>query len=225
MKPGVIALFVGAAVVGGYVYYTNMEASKAAVDQEAGVPAEDMTGQDSSAVETNVLEQAVEVVEDAAEAVVEATSDAVETVGEAAVEAVEATTEMSSEAAEAATTVTTEVNEVVEGVADTPTEVTEGAAEVSEQPDTAMPSASDATGEATSEAVEAAESVAATVMAGNPVLFTADGFDLDKVVDLISGSSLDEATKLALATAVTQAKDNPELLNAALGQVKSALGL
>jgi len=56
-------------------------------------------------------------------------------------------------------------------------------------------------------------------------LLTADGFDLDQVVELISGSSLADTQKLMLTTAVKQAKDNPELLTVALDQVKTALGL
>ena len=210
MKPGVIALAVGVAAVGGYVYYSNMEATKAAVDQEAAM--------------------AAEVVEDAAETAVEAASDAVDNVSEAASEAVEAAGEVASEAADVATEVATDVEtgveEAVDAVTDTITEVTESGAEVADQADAAATdAATDAASDAVSEAAEATENVAATAMEAAAGLLTADGFDLDNVVDLISGSSLDETKKLALTTAVTQAKDNPELLNAVLGQVKSALGL
>jgi hypothetical protein len=72
-------------------------------------------------------------------------------------------------------------------------------------------------------ATEAAvESVADASVAD---LLTTDGFDLDKVTDLISGSDLDTLKKTALTEGVKAAMNNPELLQAALDQVKSALGM
>ena len=56
-------------------------------------------------------------------------------------------------------------------------------------------------------------------------LLTVDGFDLDKVNDMIDGSDLGTVQKRLLTTALDKAKDNPELLEQALEQIKKALGL
>ena len=56
-------------------------------------------------------------------------------------------------------------------------------------------------------------------------LLTTDGFDFDKIKGLIDGSDLDGLKKTLLVGALDQAKNNPDLLKAALDQVKSALGL
>jgi hypothetical protein len=50
-------------------------------------------------------------------------------------------------------------------------------------------------------------------------------FNADAVTSLIDGSSLDDATKTALKTAVDAAKANPALVASTLAQVKAALGM
>ena len=79
--------------------------------------------------------------------------------------------------------------------------------------------------EGATEAVsESAAAVVDLAKAALPEALTADGFDLDKVVELIDTSALDPLKKTMLISAVTQASENPELLQAALDQVKGALG-
>ncbi len=75
----------------------------------------------------------------------------------------------------------------------------------------------------TGAAVETQEAVAETTTASD--LLTTEGFDFDKVKGLIDGSDLDGLKKTLLVGALDQAKNNPDLLKAALDQVKSALGL
>jgi hypothetical protein len=52
-----------------------------------------------------------------------------------------------------------------------------------------------------------------------------DGFDFDKVVEMINGSELGAVQKTMLSTALTNAKDNPEVLSGVLKQIKAAMGL
>ena len=75
----------------------------------------------------------------------------------------------------------------------------------------------------TGAAVETQKAVAETTTV--PDLLTTEGFDFDKVKGLIDGSDLDGLKKILLVGALDQAKNNPDLLKAALDQVKSALGL
>ena len=50
-------------------------------------------------------------------------------------------------------------------------------------------------------------------------------FNADSVVALIDGSSLDDATKTTLKTAVEAARANPALVAETIAQVKTALGM
>lgn len=56
-------------------------------------------------------------------------------------------------------------------------------------------------------------------------LLTADAFDADKISEMIASSTLGDAEKAALTTAVTAAKDNPALVAGVIDQIKTALGL
>ena len=81
---------------------------------------------------------------------------------------------------------------------------------------------------ATAEAAEATETVAAATeeaAGGMADLLTPEGFNLDKVGEMIDGSELGALKKTALKTALDGAKDNPELLNGVLEQIKTALGM
>lgn len=75
------------------------------------------------------------------------------------------------------------------------------------------------------EATEAASKAVSDATAGVADFLTPGGFDQTKVVALINESSLPAARKIILKSAVDQAKSNPALLQAALAQVKTALGL
>ena len=55
-------------------------------------------------------------------------------------------------------------------------------------------------------------------------LLSTDGFDADKVMELIAGSDLSEMQKTTITTALTAAKDNPELLQSVLDQLKGMMG-
>jgi hypothetical protein len=262
MKPAVIALGIGAAALGGYVYFTYLETPSVAVDQAVATPVVDTSVvQDAAAAVEDATETAVEAASEAVETAVETASDAVdataEAVGEtveaavdetqeAATQAVEAATEAAGAVADSVTETATDAVETAtdavetatdavtgtvagaadEAVTDVATEATESAtdvgAAVAEQTDAVTSSAAEVASEAATDVVDGAATTAMDAAAG---LLTADGFDLDQVVDLISGSSLADSQKMVLSTAVTQAKDNPALLGVALDQVKSALGL
>jgi polyisoprenoid-binding protein YceI len=85
-----------------------------------------------------------------------------------------------------------------------------------------------ATTEAVTEGAEAAtEAVtegAAAVTDAAAALDPAN-FNADSVVALIDGSSLDDATKTTLKTAVEAARSNPALVADTIAQVKTALGM
>ena len=77
----------------------------------------------------------------------------------------------------------------------------------------------------------AAEEAAATAAAeeaaaetGMADLLTADGFDADKVIEMISNSDLSAVQQTVLSGAVNAIKDNPALLEATLTRLKEALG-
>jgi hypothetical protein len=48
---------------------------------------------------------------------------------------------------------------------------------------------------------------------------------MEKVLGMVDGSDLGAGQKMLLKTGIEQAKDNPELLKAALEKVKEALGM
>ena len=66
------------------------------------------------------------------------------------------------------------------------------------------------------------ELVDATGMAD---LLTVDGFDYDKVVEMVENSELGTLQKTTLKAGLEQARDNPELLQGLLDRVKEAMGL
>ena len=70
-------------------------------------------------------------------------------------------------------------------------------------------------------AAAAEEAAAETGMAD---LLTADGFDADKVIEMISNSDLSAVQQTVLSGAVNAIKDNPALLEATLTRLKEALG-
>jgi hypothetical protein len=74
--------------------------------------------------------------------------------------------------------------------------------------------------EAAAAAAAAAEAATAATAALDPANFNADS-----VVALIDGSSLDDAMKTTLKTAVEAAKANPALVADTIAQVKTALGM
>ena len=80
---------------------------------------------------------------------------------------------------------------------------------------------------ATAAAEEAAATAAteeAAAETGMADLLTADGFDADKVIEMISNSDLSAVQQTVLSGAVNAIKDNPALLEATLTRLKEALG-
>ncbi|MEP5153347.1 MAG: hypothetical protein ABJQ89_10055, partial [Planktotalea sp.] len=78
---------------------------------------------------------------------------------------------------------------------------------------------------ATDTAVDAATDAASDATGGIADLLTTDGFNLDKVSEMIDGSEIGALKKTALKTALSSAQENPELLQGVLDQIKSAMGL
>ncbi len=72
---------------------------------------------------------------------------------------------------------------------------------------------------------EATQAASEAVNAADLSALTLDGFNLDTVSGLIDEAPLSELQKTTLKTAIDQAQFNPALLDAALDQVRGALGL
>lgn len=176
---------------------TLEEAATAVVEQ----------GQNAMGAARDAVDAAVD---EAADAVSETAQDTVDAVTDAASGALDRATGAAAGTAEEATQA---ANEAVEGAAETAGDVVGNIADtVAEGVDTSV--------EALTETVDQATA------ASNPQsLLTTEGFDFDKVVEMIKGSKLDALKKATLISALTQAQDKPELLQPALDQVKSALGL
>ena len=60
-------------------------------------------------------------------------------------------------------------------------------------------------------------------MAGE--LLTVDGFDADRVIELVEGADIPDLQKTTLTTAINSARDNPELLQPVLDRVKQVMGI
>ncbi|MGR3635240.1 MAG: hypothetical protein ACU0BK_04860 [Shimia sp.] len=161
---------------------------------------------------TEEVEEAVETATDLAEEAADAVSDAVESATDAATEAVEGATEA----------VTDAVDEAVEGASDAADAVTDAATEATEA---ATETATEATEAATETVAEEAGEAATEVTGSMLDLLSPEGFDFDKVTEMVDGSELDVMKKTALKAALENAKDNPELLTQVLDQIKGALGL
>lgn len=56
-------------------------------------------------------------------------------------------------------------------------------------------------------------------------LLSVDGFDLDKVTEMVEGSELGAVQKTLLTKGLKSAQDNPELLKAALDKIREALNM
>ena len=78
----------------------------------------------------------------------------------------------------------------------------------------------------TAEAVtDIAAATAEAASGGMADLLSVDGFDLDKVSEMIDSSEIGAFQKTALKTALEKAKDNPEVLQTVLDKIKEAAGL
>lgn len=134
--------------------------------------------------------------------------------------------------AEEAETIKEAVEEAAEALKDQAETAVETAKEDMEKAVTdAMETATDAVKDLSDSATDMADAAKDTTApeAGETMsaadLLSPENFNMSKVAELIKGSDLDGLQQLALTKAVEAAQDNPELLKAALDQVKSALGL
>ena len=128
--------------------------------------------------------------------------------------AAEAATDMADEATAAAEEAAAAAVDEVEAAAAAATEAATAAAEVEAV-------ATDVTDEATAAAAEAA----AAAPEGMAALLTPEGFDADKVAEMINGSELSAVQKTVLTGAVSAVKENPALLEATLARIKEAMGM
>jgi hypothetical protein len=104
----------------------------------------------------------------------------------------------------------------------------EEAAKVAEEAAAAAQKAADEAAAAAAATTEAAtDAAAATTEAATDAAAALDpaNFNADAVLGLIDGSSLDDAMKATLKTAVEAAKANPALVADTIAQVKTALGM
>jgi hypothetical protein len=104
----------------------------------------------------------------------------------------------------------------------------EAAAKAAEDAAAAAQAAADeaaAAGAATTEAATEAVEGAADAMTDAMTALDPANFNADSVVALIDGSTLDDATKTTLKTAVEAARANPALVADTIAQVKTALGM
>ncbi|MCX7287942.1 MAG: hypothetical protein NTW20_10390 [Rhodobacterales bacterium] len=85
--------------------------------------------------------------------------------------------------------------------------------------------AAEAAAAATAAAEAAAAEAAAAATAAATAALDPAAFNADSVVALIDGSSLDDAMKTTLKTAVEAARANPALVADTIAQVKTALGM
>ena len=209
MRNLILAIVAAVVAVGGYLWYTGQSPQDAVSEagEAIGAPA--------------ALDSAAEAVGAAAEAAGDAAEGAVEAVGEAAEAAAEAATEAAEEVTDAVAETAEAVGEAAEAATDAVADTAEAAA------DTAAEAATDTAAEATETATDTAAEAAATATEDLDVtqLLTVDGFDFDKVVELIDGSEMNMIAKTAAKTALEQARNNPDLLKGSLDGLREQLGL
>lgn len=198
MRNLVWVIIAAAIVMGGYMLATGRTLTDIATGTPQEQPASPQTDAvDEAATPTQTVEETAQEVEDTAENVVDAVTQA----GEDAVEAAEQAVD---EAAQA-------ITDTAQDAVDTATQAVEDAAAV----------ADDAATGVTETVTETVEQVATDL----EQLLTVDGFDFDQVKEVIEGSDLSNTQKMLLTQAVQAAQDSPELLDAALQQLREALNL
>ena len=138
-------------------------------------------------------------------------AEAAQAAGDAAAAATEAAGDAAAAAGDAAAAAT---EATTEAAGEAAAAATEAAGDAAAAAGDAAATATEAAGDAAAAATDAAAA------ALDPANFNADG-----VVALIDGSSLDDATKATMKTAVEAAKSNPALVADTIAQVKTALGM
>lgn len=153
-----------------------------------------------------------------------------EDASKAADEAANVVTDTADKVEEGASNMAGEAVDAVSGAATAMDEATTGGAEDTGAATENGAMSADTGGTATdTNATEPADTTQATTPASDAMtpeqLLTPENFDADKIVALIDGSDLPDAQKTVLRTAVQNAAGNPELVSAAITQVKQALNL
>lgn len=177
----------------------------------------------------HATEEAIEEAASGVEAATEAAQEAATEAAEAVTEQVEAVQNAAEAAADSAQAVVTEAVEVAVNAA---SDATAAAAEAAEEAATAAGEVAGDAVDAATEATEAAGEIAgqagdaaAASVSDLANFFTADGFDMAKVTEVIDGSSLSDLQKTTLKSAIESAANSPEILTQALDAAKQALAL
>jgi len=149
-------------------------------------------------------DDAAGAVQDAVEG---ASGAAAEAAQEAISDAVEGVTGAGAAASDAA-------GDVVDSVTETTTETVTGVVDAAE-------------GAASDAAASVSEALSDTAPEGSALdgALTADGFDADAVLDAVENSDLGALQKTGLSALVEEARNNPDLIDGVISQVKEALGL
>lgn len=153
-----------------------------------------------------------------AEAEAAAAAEAEAAAAEAAAAAEEAAAAAAAEAEEAAAAAAAEAEEAAAAAAAAAEEAAAAAAAEAEE-------AAAAAEEAVEEAAEAVEEAGEDLMTMADDLLTLDGFDAEKVTQLLAGSDIPDDQKTTLTSALDFAKDNPALLQPVLDNIRNLLGL
>lgn len=147
-----------------------------------------------------------------------ATDDVTETAAEATEEATTAVEEAVGTATEAAQEAAGTANEALG-------DLTDGAADMAEDAADTASAAAEAANDAANAVLDAATTDASELSPRLDDALARDGFDFDTATAAIDDSEVSEMTKRAARAALEGARDNPELLPAAITQARSILGL
>lgn len=140
----------------------------------------------------------------------------------AAEEAVEDAVDDTATAIEDATEdAATAVDEATDDAAAAVEEATDDAAAAVDEAAETLDGAADAA----AETADAAADTGNDLMAAASELLTVEGFDADRVIELVEGADIPDLQKTTLTTAINSARDNPELLQPVLDRVKQVMGL
>lgn len=132
--------------------------------------------------------------------------------------------EAAAAAAEAAAKAEADAKAAEEATAKAAEEAAAAAQKAADEAAAAATATTEAATDAAAATTEAATDAAAAATDAAAALDPAN-FNADAVVALIDGSTLDDATKATLKTAVEAAKANPALVADTVAQVKTALGM
>ena len=192
---GVYMLYLGSSPKELMATATDAVNAPAALETASDAVGDAVDATESAKVATAA--EAAKVTEETATAAAETAEAAVETATDTAAAVTEAVTDAAAATADAATdTAAATVETATDAVAGTTEAVTDTAA-------------------ATTEAASR----------GMADLLSVDGFNLDKVSEMIDSSKISAFQKTALKAALEKAKDNPEVLQTVLDKIKEAAGL